>query len=383
MERSTKLISLLCLLSYAFSLGACSKVEETTVSEETSVIETTVETTAETTRRSVVTPIPRATTATTSETTVNTTPTPTPFPEPPEDDPYNYDVDCYDMFMEKIDSLEESDPGNYSYLISHEYIRSIQQSYWVLRIYHGGDFTYLILVDGELLEVDLAAGSQYFNDSPDYYFSYDEIRTVPFIYDMLYDDYVINEEGTTDSIDDGMYFGSLIAISDDGRYGYFEIGTPILYDLDYVLSLEIGDEIGYEDITVTGFYTMDDGTQWPQLSVSEPYFSKSYYEYTGKVCLCWSSDNPAIENSTIVRLPISEDCEVTDIFSWLTTEESVAEWEATDKTGITIMDSYFWYYYTSATGYGYFSNGWMVGHGLSYPCVITNGEVTELNLEWR
>ena len=310
------------------------------------------------------------------------TPSPTPFPEPDEDDPYNYDVDCYDLFMESIDAFEESDPGNYMFTITHDYIRSIQQSHWVLRVYHGGTYDYYIPGDDELVEVDLAEGNQYFNDSPDYYFSYDEIRSIPFIYD-LHNDRLINDETTDDTVEDGTYFGGLIAVSDDGRYGYFIIGTPILYDLDYVLSLEIGDEIGYEDITVTGFRTMEDGTQWPILNVDEPYFSYSYYGYTGKVCLCRYSDCPVVENSMIVKLPIAEDAEITDRFSLLTSEESVTEWEAADKTGISILDSYFWYYYTTASENGYFSNGWMVGHGLSYPCVINNGEVTTLNLEWR
>ena len=195
---------------------------------------------------------------------------------------------------------------------------------------------------------------------------------------------------TVDAVDDGIYFGELIGVSEDGTYGRFLIGEPLGLSPEFVYSLEAGDGIGIYDldgveITIVDVIEHEDGSRYPIIDDDEFFLSGQYYEYTNEILICAPSVNPVTVNDVYVDLPISSDCVITDSYWILNVEDSVYDdWQALEPSGVPLMDSFFWYYvnhdpWVELT----LTDGWYDARALAYPVVVSNGEVTVLNLEWR
>ena len=361
-----KAIAIILLSSFLFA--SCSKqVEETTTAEETTTT-TTEETTEETTR---ATPTPRPT----------ATPTPRPSPTPAETteetEEEEVDYDAYEVIMNGIDEIEATDPGNYLYQCDYS------NRAWHLYTLRGDEKSEYTIEQGELELTDTSVVEN--PESAQSFFTYDEMKMLPLLPRDLGS---VSSGEFVSSIEDDTYFGIMLAVSEDGRYGLFYIGTPVEFDQSFVDSLQVCDEIGYEDIYVTDIRE-NGSNRWITLSRNDLFFSPQYYDFTGTQLLCSDSVNPVRENEVLVVLPISTSCTVTDTYYILTgtDNDGYTSWQTSDRTGVPFFDSYFWYYlndpaylHTAEVS----STGWYdFGYSLAYPVVVTNGEVTLMNLEWR
>lgn len=196
---------------------------------------------------------------------------------------------------------------------------------------------------------------------------------------------------TVETVTDGVYFGDLIGISEDGTRARFRIGEPIGLTQEFVDSLEIGDALGVFDIngtelTITGVSDTSYGRRL-QIDDDSLFFSNAYSGFTDSVLICSDGVNPVTINNVYVELPISSYCEIIDFYRTLDNDSNdpvYDDWQANEPSGVPLLDSFFWYYenhnsWTSIT----LTDGWYNARSLAYPVVVNNGEVTGLYLEWR
>lgn len=163
---------------------------------------------------------------------------------------------------------------------------------------------------------------------------------------------------TVETVTDGVYFGDLIGISEDGARVRLRIGEPIEFTQEFVDSLEAGDALDVFDnngteLTITG---VSDTSYGRRLYIDDYslFLSDAYSEYTDSVLICSDGVNPVTINNVYVELPISSNCDITDTDSVL---DNISEEPVYD--------------------------GWYDVRSLAYPVIVNNGEVTGLNLEWR
>ena len=367
MKKATKIISLILLTTVSAYATACAAHHPETVeislgssaAEETSDVSAAFETTVQTTSTSVITP------------------TPTPVPVIP--DPVDAQEDQYTILMNGIDEIEATSPGAYLYYVDCCYTNENGSEYWVLFAVNGDMRSKYCISGGEIVLFDTSVITD--EDMLLRYFTYEEIKRFP-----LFPEHMITERTGqfADTLGDGTYFGVLLAVSEDGRSGLFYLGTPVGYDRITVDSLNEGDGIGYEDLSVTSI-TENEGGRCITLGEGYLYFTPNYESFTGTILLCSSGNNPITQDDVMVILPISSSCTITDSYAALSGEESVlySEWQSAERTGDPFFDSFFWRYaqeYEAALS----STGWYdLGSSLAYPVVVTDGEVTQMNLEWR
>ena len=371
MKKATKIISLILLTSMSVSVTSC-------VAKDKNVIAATPVTTA-----AVETSDMSGASVTTAQTTSINAITPTPTPVSVIPDPFDTEADQYSIIMDGIDEIEGSEPGEFLYYVDRCYSSDIDSEYLVLSAVNG-DMRYKYCISGgEIVLFDTSVIND--EDLLSRYFTYDEIKRFP-----LFPEHMITERTGqfVDTLNDGTYFGELLAISEDGRYGLFYLGTPVGFDRTTVDSLQEGDEVGYEDLTVSSI-TENEGGRCIVLGDGYLYFNPNYESYTGTILLCSDDNIPITQDDVMVILPISDTCTITDSYADLSGQESdiYIQWQTAERTGDPFFDSFFWSYVTEERFSGVptaTSMGWYdLRFTLSYPVVITDGEATQMNLEWR
>ena len=362
-----KKTKILAILMAATMLASCGKapVEETT--EETGKErETTTTTTTEetTTTEATPTPTPEPTTAATTE----------PTSAEIAGDRYNDDEDQYSIIKDKVDSIEAEFPGS-SYAIV---IRP--GGYLMLIASTGEDMHFYVIDDDEMVETESDIELEGVAMS-----SYEGIVSMPY----LVPGYARGELVT--SLEDGIYYGELIALSEDGTSIYVYAGNAVTFDRAYIESLSEGDQVTYicngvecvSTISEISEYTDDDGvvheSYW--LDNAELWISDDYEGDPDTMMLMSASYNPCREYNYTVVLPIASSCEVTDTFDRLYGDIDMSDMV---PTGNPIFDSRYWYVISSNESRDDLEDGWYRECCyLLYPIEIRNGEVVRLNVEWR
>ena len=364
------------MLIGALALSSCSKapVEETT--EETTITEETT-TVSETTAAATPTPTPRPTLTPTPRPTA--TPTPTPDPT---GDPITSDDDQYPIIMGFVDELEASAPGEYRYIIFSR--SSDNDAYWVLAVFGDNTSEAYIVVDGEMVETAMPANYHY---SADEALTYDELKSFPCL--ISESDRPSTDAEYPDSLADGTYVGSIIAMSEDGTRLYMYVSEVVAFDRSFAESLQVGDSIGCsvngQELTVTDIGTETDENGEEQLLYVSLSNSCHLNPYPGigddDTFVLWRYSCPYFEERYVVELPVSPSCEVTDTFDVLV---ELPEYADQVPTGNPLLDSYWWYVH-SGDSYvpALYSNGWYQCSGLLFPVEVRNGEIVRVNIEWR
>ena len=290
----------------------------------------------------------------------------------------SYGPGDYDVIMSFIDQIHEQYPDA-EYAFESAYDQDEEHWYWIVVVsYSDGSFDFFRNIDGNMTPENSIL--EFWGDS----YTYDQIRNVPLIYNYSYDGIEY-----ADSVDDGVYFGSIVAVDSDLSEAIVCIGEPITRTVEELSGYEVGDtiridEIDYDFVVAEiddGFIGSEDG---------EPYFSYSYTSAIGEddvMMLTEYSDNPCYCNQRYVVVPISPTCEVTDVFSMLSgTDEA----DPTLDNGTTLSRSYYWTYMNSDLDMLSYlretdlaNNGYRLVYGLLYPVKIVNGQISNMNIEWR
>lgn len=208
-----------------------------------------------------------------------------------------------------------------------------------------------------------------------------------------YGDYV-------DSVEDGLYYGELCAVSEDGTQALISIGYPVTITREEYDALEIGDVI-----TIPPYCEGESETYLEVVDFFEngdyrrPVFDEDYYAFGSNysfdgnneesdepLMLYLPSYNPELYGVRCCFVPIASDCEVTDMLAPFFPENVVdgyTSW-STDVPENSMTTSFFWYALSEIEKPDTEPvDGWLPYRALAYPVVIENGEITSINLEWR
>ena len=374
---------MLALLMSAVMLVSCSKAEPETEPTETEKETTTTTTVEETTEET--------TAATTGETTAATTtaePTPTPVPEI-KPDPVDAGSVHYDMFMAKVDEIEAFAPGQYRYSIYNYSNYDGATDYCVLTVFGEGEQTSYAIFDGELVVYE---GADVREGAVDYSHTYDEIKLMPCLFGTSVTSQQLTDEGIewnapvsfVDSIDDGMYFGGLVGISEDGTRALIEAGEPISFDKDTILSMSEGDPLGYADFVIESEFINGDYIQINLVSDTygrELHLTNHEEADPSRLYLCGESESWFMTNNVLVEVPISPDCVVIDNYINLYAPDDHC-YEDREIFGNPIMDSVYWYH-MDQSNYLRSNSGWYLAGAALEPVTIQNGESTQVYLGFR
>ena len=368
-----KKTKILAILMAATMLASCGKapVEETT--EETTTEETT---TAEETTSATPTPMPTLTP------TPRPTATPTPTPDP-TGDPIGSSEDQYPIIMGFVDELEASAPGEYRYNVFTRF--TDDDRYWVLEVFGDNTHDAYMVVDGEIVETWAPSSSG--SDRSEDALTYDELNRLPCLIPDVFSPSTDAEY--PDSLADGTYVGSIIAMSEDGTRLYMYVSEVVTFDRAFAGSLQVGDSIGCSvngrELTVTDIRTETDQNGEEQIMYVELSDSCSLGLYDGigddDTFVLKQDSCPYFEERYVVELPVSPSCEVTDTYDILV---ELPGYEDLVLTGNPLLDSYWWYAQNDPSyDLVLHSNGWYQCGGLLFPVEVRNGEIVRVNIEWR
>lgn len=195
-----------------------------------------------------------------------------------------------------------------------------------------------------------------------------------------------------DSLPDGLYFGSVMAISDDATKLYLCVGEGVIFTKEEYLALKEGDKIRV-DFYGTEFVTVESVDE----SVTDSNRVKLDSEGIWFVCgegttsptdyiLYTDSDNPIYINEKIVCVPVSEECQIVDYFGWLLNEgyeSDMKDFQEAQGLDTLLSKTEFWYYHLTSQFSYESSCGFIPVWGFVYPVYIMDGQVVYLDLEWR
>lgn len=300
------------------------------------------------------------------------------------------DSSQYELFMEKINELEDSSNGNNTYSFKEIYDEEREGYYYVLTAFEGDGKELFVVSDGIV---------SWYPEPDDYGFyqsdslPYEQITALPFLTDtseLTHNE--LTESGVsynvstqmTDKVDDGVYFGSLIGVTEDGSRALLRIGEPVSFDRDEMCTLEPGNPIGYYDLVVDRNLSQPDNGFY-QIDLDSP----SITDLTDS-CLraCSSADEEMIylgrndghwwlTDSIIVEVAVSDTVEVSDDYL-----EHIDNGLPEDRelTGNQLLDSSFWYYVNEEGRGSAHNNGWISTYATAVPVVISNGELSHIEL---
>ena len=347
--------SVIALIMAATMLAACSAPEERTETKPTD--DTVVDTTVQTTQMI--------------------------FPDVADEG-----TEQYEKFMEKIEELEAANPGALTYSIERRAYDDHVTYGFVLNVFYSdeiGDYTSYFLTDGEWAEASSGEISH-----SDYCYSrpYEDIVKLPCL--MATRCLVHHESGDqrftncysqeVDSVEDGMYFGKMIAVSEDGTTAYMLVGDPVSFDLDEMSGLSEGDPIGYSDFTVSSVYE-DDDSDYIQINLdSDEYgdqmFISTYGDWSGdRMYLRDMSGSFCLGNAVLVRVPIASDCQIDDTYFYYWAESNYDTTLERSDTGVPFLDSYYYAYCVLKDDLE-INNGWIFCDISALPMTIEGGELT-------
>jgi len=378
--------TMIAILMSAVMLVSCAKAEpEAEPEDETTATTTVEETTAETTVAET-----EATTRPTTAATTTAEPTPTTAAvSETKPDPVDEGSLHYDMFMAKVDEIEASASGEYTYAIRSIYNYETRDYYCVLVAFRADEITSYAIFDGEMVvyeEEDLSS------DEIDYSHTYDEIKLMPCLFDTRLTSLQLTEEGTdwnaavgiADSIGDGTYFGGLVALSDDGTRALIEVGEIISFDREMILSMSEGDSIGYGDFVIDEIYI---NGEYVQVNLASEMYGYEFHltdhdeADPSKLYLCGDSEAWCMTNMVLVEVPVSPDCVESDTYMYVYDADEIG-YNDREITGNPITDSYFWCCLDHRQ-FGPYNNGWYIAGAVIEPVTIQNGEVTQIHLGFR
>lgn len=286
------------------------------------------------------------------------------------------DTGIYSNVMAFIDEQHQADP-NAKFAITDEW------DYWGIWVESNGSIQEYRYVDEQLTPTGR-------NEADFWYVTvdYDVIRKYPTLCEVYA--WVGSEEiiEVVDHVPDGVYFGGIVAVSEDCSSAFITLGNAVTRPRDELARYNVGDTIYIEEIDYD-FVVSDIGDNWIDNEDFEPWFANDYTSClpdSDVLMLMTASDNPFIYDKRLAVLPIDPDCKITDIFSILSGTNQA---DPSLNTGNVLSQSYYWTYMMRDEPVSIehrldmSNNGYINAWGLLYPVVVREGRIVEMNIEWR
>lgn len=279
---------------------------------------------------------------------------------------------AYKAFMNHIDTIEAAKDGEYLYGFVMEYgVEGADVPYILVASKIGSnEVSQFISVDGQIKEDHTSI-----YDGPT--LTYETIKKLP----VLAETYFFSEETKIyDSVEDGLYYGSISAISLDGTKVLASFGKPVIISKEQYDSFKVGDNLG----EVLGIQELSDEYYTYN---SNGYFGDDYefqqYKDGNEYILYGPSDYVINYDGRLAFMEINSDCSITDNFIWLVDSEN---YDQTSVAG-SLAKTYFYNDMTSADGmHGQYypnHNGWTHAYAIMEPVVVKDGSIVDITLGWR
>lgn len=273
---------------------------------------------------------------------------------------------CYDMFMEFIDEYEKANPGSkYAFAT---YAEPCDFPWNLLILDETSDesvFEAYGIIDGKVSDL---SSTYWFSDSA---ITYESIKALPILIETS------GPECCSD-LEDGTYFGDLIAFTEDGTKALLVIGSPIILSSEQYESLENDTPLLDINGNDTGFIvTIDDNG----VLFDDAMWFNGLPD--GTYLLVTDSDYTITYDRKYVILDIAEDADIVDTFSYLYDDGDFTP--SSDKTNAFTRTSFYFYAtedeYTSFYSTTY--NGWVTYGAIVEPITVEDGTITQMHLGWR
>lgn len=289
-------------------------------------------------------------------------------------------TDSYNVFMSFIDEYEKANPGT-KYRFTADNDERVDGPFWVLITYSSGKGNKAYCCDGNKV-IDYEIEDWEMIEKPKKGLSYEAIKSIPTLFETGWDLRIET------SIEDGYYFGDIIAYSEDGKYLLFNYGKGSYIKIKDAKKLKTGDKVKFEGSNE--IYTVDKGSSGLDSSFDDEWFylGDDYLpeEMSEKyLMLMGPNDNPEYSDMGTALLPISEDVEIIDKFdSYYSTWEIDGYRESHNKAGNPFLDSAYYIGNSFIEGeFALWSNGYTSGEAFLYPIVVKDGKIVKIQLEWR
>ena len=177
-------------------------------------------------------------------------------------------------------------------------------------------------------------------------------------------------------INDGIYFGVLISVSEDGKRGVWDIGKAIQIPRSEIDNLSEADK---EQVITK--YLNEAGYEYDE-SVAE---SSDYEQQFGTDVYILADDDkiPVWADSKYVELPFEDNANITDTYkSAFEKLYSAYEKEDLSSQDTSLKRTFFWYA-LNKSGEVEFEDGYAEVDSFGLPVNISGGSVVAANLEWR
>lgn len=178
------------------------------------------------------------------------------------------------------------------------------------------------------------------------------------------------------AVNDGIYFGVLISVSEDGKKGVWEIGKSIQIPKSEVDNLSDADKE-----QVISRYLNEAGYEYDE-SVT---LSDKYEQQFGTDVYILSDDDdiPVWADPQYAELSFEDNANITDTYkSAFEKLYSAYESEDLSSQGTNLKRSFFWYA-LNKSGEVEFEDGYAEVDSFGLPVYINGGSVVAANLEWR
>ena len=341
--------------------------------------------TTEETEETIPSPTATPTPAPTIELTA--TPMPTTKPAPTKNPSQTIAVDdisedeIYAKYRSYVEEIYTGDNTKYGFI---NIFRS-EGDIWLLGVLRSnGEHAEYALINGEMTDVTAKLN---WDNIDKQVTSYDDFMKLPCLLNL----YICSYYEITDSIDDGTYYGEIVAVSEDGDYMLVTAGDPVSVTKEEYDALEVGDvvysgefsgDVYVQEIDDKGNKILSDYSMW----FAPNGFTGNEDEYI----LVTSSVNPMTVNDKLFVVPISPDCEIDDhteyLFSepaWNEMDGSYDEYLDNLEDSTSLQETLYWFHFMVNNESGSLGNGWRETGGLIYPIVVENGEVTMMSIQWR
>ncbi len=266
-----------------------------------------------------------------------------------------------------------------------------------LQTYDPATGTYTIYFcsdDGEMNVEDSYTLDEIYRDGAmSYTCSYDAFMQIPCMC-------LASTDGIADRIDDGRYFGSIVAVSENADELLIYAGKQISLSEEEFLALKPGDkiEVGLYDYDYMTVVSVDESkTDGDRVEFDSEYMDiwftqgGKYAENDTDFILMSSNDCPVYSFEKLTRIHIASDCEIDDHgFAIYTMPEGYQE-NAKAFAELMGLDAPFassaCFYYSEALQDLEFryesSNGWIPVYGFLWPFEVTNGQISSMYIDLR
>ena len=245
---------------------------------------------------------------------------------------------------------------------------------WLLGVSNGIDeYGFYASVNGEIKDVTEELGYCMRETG---LFPYTQFMKLPCLINLEYVDELTD---VTDTLEDGMYYGGILAVSEDAGKLVILTGDTVTFTPEEYENFKVGDVV-YKDISVT--YIDADGN----ITLSDPFMSirENYFDPNSEDYLLMDISVPLKTNYRVAVISIDPDCSIIDNYGYLNLDMEGFDAYLSEHPDSTALErTNYWYLADRDDLTEPLGDNWTYRPSMLLPVVIENNTVVEATLDFR